>query len=41
MLHIPELEPNEQDLQDLEDYRYEKLFAQREHLLKDLKTLDF
>ena len=27
MLHIPELEPDEVDLMDLEEYRYEKLFA--------------
>lgn len=41
MLHIPALEPNEEDLQDLEEYRYEKLFAHREYMLKDLKNLDF
>ena len=41
MLHIPSLEPNEEDFEDLEDYRFEKLFAQREHMLKDLKNVDF
>ena len=41
MLHIPLLEPNEQDLQDLEEYFLEKLYPLREKLLKDLKDVDF
>ena len=41
MLHIPRLEPNEQDLQDLEEYLLEKLYPIREKLLKDLKDVDF
>lgn len=41
MLHIPELEPDEEDLQDLQEYKYEKLQWLREEKLKDLINTKF
>ena len=41
MLHIPELEPNEEDLKDLEEYLLEKLYPIREKMLKDLRNVNF
>ena len=41
MLHIPELEPNEEDLNNLENYKYEKLYCLREEKLKDLINTKF
>ena len=41
MLHLPELEPNAEDLKDLEEYLLEKLYPAREKMLKDLKNVNF
>ena len=41
MLHIPSLEPAEEDMLDLEKYLLEKLFPARERILQDLKDHDF
>ena len=40
MLHLPELEPTEEDLQDVDKYK-KKLYQGREELLKDLITVKF
>ena len=41
MLHIPELEPTVEDLQDLGEYLFEKLYPRRDQMLKDLRNFDF
>ena len=41
MLHIPELEPTAEDLENIDDYMNDKLEYWRDIKLKDLVNTDF
>lgn len=41
MLHIPELEPTENDFENIDEYLWDKLECEREAKLRDLLTTEF